>query len=180
MNEGKISREIRTKFTFNLFIYFDILQRSVEYMCIYSLQLDKQGGAIFIVAQESRFRPLRSHFARHSIRETFSSPTFAVLFPFFLGRAPSAARIPPPPLSLSLFLNFLSLRSILTLLQRRRVISFLFLVLAFADLDATRLDPREKRRNESGTPLELLMLPPLTLSRDSSPPSLVKPPNIGR
>lgn len=70
-------------------------------MCIYSLQLDKQGGAIFIVAQESRFRPLRSHFARHSIRETFSSPTFAVLFPFFLGRAPSAARI-PPPLSLSL------------------------------------------------------------------------------
>ena len=51
---------------------------------------------------------------------------------------------------------------------------------SFADLDATRLDPREKRRNESGTPLELLMLPPLTLSRDSSPPSLVKPPNIGR
>lgn len=145
MNEGKISREIRTKFTFNLFIYFDILQRSVEYMCIYSLQLDKQGGAIFIVAQESRFRPLRSHFARHSIRETFSSPTFAVLFPFFLGRAPSAARIPPPPLSLSLFLNFLSLRSILTLLQRRRVISFLFLVLA---IRRSRCHPPRPPREE--------------------------------
>lgn len=100
-------------------------------------------------------------------------------FPFFsVGHLPRRAFL--LLLSLSLFLNFLSLRSILTLLQRRRVISFLFLVLAFADLDATRLDPREKRRNESGTPLELLMLPPLTLSRDSSPPSLVKPPNIGR
>lgn len=101
-------------------------------------------------------------------------------FPFFsVGHLPRRAFL-LLSLSLSLFLNFLSLRSILTLLQRRRVISFLFLVLAFADLDATRLDPREKRRNESGTPLELLMLPPLTLSRDSSPPSLVKPPNIGR
>lgn len=51
-------------------------------------------------------------------------------FPFFsVGHLPRRAFL-LLSLSLSLFLNFLSLRSILTLLQRRRVISFLFLVLA--------------------------------------------------
>lgn len=85
--------------------------------------------------------------------------------PFFLGRAPSAARIPlslspsPPPFPLVSHASSTSSRYLL-LVSRPR-----------ADLDATRLDPREKRRNESGTPLELLMLlrsrriPPRLLNR---------------
>lgn len=108
---------------------------------------------------------LRRHFVRHSIRETFSSPTFAVLFPFFsAGHLPRRAFLslslpPPPPFPLVSHASSTSSRYLL-LVSRPR-----------ADLDATRLDPREKRRNESGTPLELLMLlrsrriPPRLLNR---------------
>lgn len=108
------------------------------------------------------------HFARHSIRETFSSPTFAVLFPFFLGRAPSAARIPPLSLPLSLFLNLpFALRSILTLLQRRRVISFLFLVRVRRSRCHPPRPPREEKKRV-WNPAGIVNAPLSDLSRDSS------------
>lgn len=85
------------------------------------------------------------HFVRHSIRETFSSPTFAVLFPFF-SHLPRLHSSPPPSIS-SRFSRFFNVVALSPSCFSSAAISM-----------PPASTPREKRRNESGTPLELLML----------------------
>lgn len=62
------------------------------------------------------------HFVRHSIRETFSSSTFAVLFPFFshLPRRAFLSLLPPPPFPLDSHASSTSSRYLLLVSRPRR------------------------------------------------------------
>lgn len=148
------SKFIRTLSVFNItkndrvyiYIYFDLFL----YRCLYPSRyfVDPHFAATSSgIPSEKRFlrRPSRSS-------SLFSRPGT------FRG-AHSSLSPSPPPFPLVSHASSTSSRYLL-LVSRPR-----------ADLDATRLDPREKRRNESGTPLELLMLlrsrriPPRLLNR---------------
>lgn len=147
------SKFIRTLSVFSnqerssIYIYFDLFL----YRCLYPSRYFV--GPHF--AATSSGIPSEKRFLRRPSRSSslFSRPGT------FRGAHSSLSLSLPPPFPLVSHASSTSSRYLL-LVSRPR-----------ADLDATRLDPREKRRNESGTPLELLMLlrsrriPPRLLNR---------------